>query len=287
MEGLIVKAVSSFYYVFSGNAEYECKARGAFRKSGVSPVVGDRVTFTPRESGKGVIENVLPRKNLLKRPLAANIDKLFIVSAPKTPAPDTLMIDRLCAIAVNCGIKPVPVFNKSDLGDMSAFADIYRSAGFSVYVVSAAEKRDTDLLKAETENCLCVFAGNSGVGKSSLLNAMFDENAAQTGEVSEKLGRGRHTTRHTVLYRYGSSLIADTPGFAAVEFDGHGEMRGRLAECFPDFADYTDKCRFTGCSHTCEPGCAVIAAVEAGEISASRHKSYVTLYEEIKREKKW
>lgn len=287
MEGLLVKAVSSFYYVDSQNALYECKARGAFRNLGISPVVGDRVEFTPTDDTHGVLEAVLPRKNLLKRPLVANIDKLFIVSAFKTPAPDTLMIDRLCAVAVYNGISPVLIFNKSDMGDMSDFVDIYRRTGFSVYIASAREDIGIDKLRAETKGCVCAFAGNSGVGKSSILNSMFSGINAKTGEVSEKLGRGRHTTRHTKLYKFGNSYIVDTPGFAAAGFDNLFETDISLADCFPDFKEYITSCKYSDCSHTCEPGCGLIAAVKGGLVDKNRHQNYVTLFSEVKSAKKW
>ena len=288
MEGLLVRAVSSFYYVSCGDTVYECKARGAFRKENISPVVGDRVEFSILNDDKGVLNAVLPRKNMLQRPLVANIDKLFIVSSFKTPAPDLLMIDRLTAMAVANNIKPVIVFNKSDLGDMSGYAKIYLSAGFSVYIVSVKDGIGLEPLKAETENCICAFAGNSGVGKSSLLNALFKNADAKTGDVSLKLGRGKHTTRHTEIYKFGNTFMVDTPGFAAISFDNIENIdKENLAECFPDFSNYLGTCRYSTCSHTCEPGCGILDAVNRGEIQKTRHESYVSFYNELKQRKKW
>ena len=288
MEGLLVRAVSSFYYVSCGDTVYECKARGAFRKENISPVVGDRVEFSILNDDKGVLNAVLPRKNMLQRPLVANIDKLFIVSSFKTPAPDLLMIDRLTAMAVANNIKPVIVFNKSDLGDMSGYAKIYLSAGFSAYIVSVKDGIGLEPLKAETENCICAFAGNSGVGKSSLLNALFKNAGAKTGDVSLKLGRGKHTTRHTEIYKFGNTFMVDTPGFAAISFDNIENIdKDNLAECFPDFSNYLGTCRYSTCSHTCEPGCGILDAVNRGEIQKTRHESYVSFYNELKQRKKW
>ena len=174
MTGILIKAISGFYYVnFDGNV-YECKARGNFRKAGVSPVVGDTVKFTLTDASHGIVVEINERKNLFNRPLVANIDKLFIVSAYTTPAPDTLMIDRLTALAVYNNIEPIIVFNKADMGSFDEFYNIYTKAGFKTFVVSAKENKGVDLLKNEMRNCVCAFSGNSGVGKSSILNALFD-----------------------------------------------------------------------------------------------------------------
>lgn len=289
MNGIIIKAISGFYYVYSENSVYECKARGSFRKAGVSPVVGDKVEFTLTDSVHGTVESVCERRNLLIRPLVSNIDKLFIVSAYSTPAPDTLMIDRLTAIARYNGIEPIIVFNKSDMGDFDELVRIYKSAGFKTYVVSAKDNIGIIELSEETRGCLCAFAGNSGVGKSSILNVIFPELQLKTGEVSEKLGRGRHTTRHTELYRHNlDGFVADTPGFSSVE-EGllTYDFKLHLAECFRDFSDFTDNCRFTSCSHTCEKGCGLLEAVKEGKVQRSRHNSYVALYEELKGIEQW
>ena len=289
MNGIIIKAISGFYYVDSGEKVYECKARGSFRKAGVSPVVGDKVEISLVDNTHGTIESVCERRNLIIRPLVANIDKLFIVSAYETPAPDTLMIDRLTAIAVYNGIEPIIVFNKCDMGDFSELESIYKAAGFKTYTVSAAENIGVDLLKNEMRDCICAFAGNSGVGKSSILNALFPELSLKTGEVSEKLGRGRHTTRHTELfYHSAGGFVADTPGFSSVE-EGllTYDFKLHLSECFPDFSDYTDGCRFTSCTHTCEKGCSLLDAIKNGDVQESRHKSYVALYNELKDINKW
>ena len=284
MTGILIKAISGFYYVsFDGNV-YECKARGNFRKAGVSPVVGDIVEFSLTDNTHGIVEKICERKNLFNRPLVANVDKLFIVSAYSTPAPDTLMIDRLTALAVYNDIEPIIVFNKADMGSFDEFYGIYSKAGFKTYVVSAKDNVGIDDLKAEMRDSVCAFSGNSGVGKSSILNALFPELQLKTGEVSDKLGRGRHTTRHTELFFVGDgAYVVDTPGFSTIDTNEDlYDFKLSLANCFPDFCEYLGGCKFTSCSHIAEKGCAVVEAVRSGEIQKSRHDSYVALMAELK-----
>ena len=289
MTGILIKAISGFYYVSCDGNVYECKARGNFRKTGVSPVVGDMVTFTLTDNIHGIVEEIKTRKNLFNRPLVANIDKLFIVSAYTTPAPDTLMIDRLTALAVYNNIEPIIIFNKSDMGSFDELEKIYTAAGFKTYIVSAKENIGIDQLKSEMQNCVCAFSGNSGVGKSSILNALFPSLELKTGEVSNKLGRGRHTTRHTELFSVGEgTYVVDTPGFSTVEAtEKLYDFKLSLSNCFSDFSDYIDGCKFTSCSHTTEKGCAVINAVQEGKIQKSRHDSYVALTTELKDVTAW
>lgn len=287
--GVIVKAVSGFYYVVSGDAVFECKARGNFRHTKISPIVGDRVEFVIVHENCGVVEKILPRKNCLSRPVIANIDKLIIVSSFSNPAPDTYLIDRMTAIAVFSGIKPVIVFNKSDMGDFSEYECIYKNAGFDTYVVSANDTKSLLPLKAEFKGSVCAMAGNSGVGKSSILNALFNELNLKTGEVSVALGRGRHTTRHTELFMNSlGGFVADTPGFSSIaQLDNQLEFKRDLSYCFSDFLPYLEKCRFSSCTHICEKGCGVIAAVESGNIEITRHDSYVKLFNELKNVADW
>ncbi len=289
MTGILIKAISGFYYVACDGNVYECKARGNFRKAGVSPVVGDTVEFILTDDKHGIVEQICERKNLLNRPLVANIDKLFIVSAYSTPAPDTLMIDRLTALAVYNDIEPIIVFNKADIGNFDEFYRIYSKAGFKTFVVSAKDNIGIGLLKNEMTGSVCAFSGNSGVGKSSILNALFPELQLKTGEVSDKLGRGRHTTRHTELFFVGDdAYVVDTPGFSSIDTNENlYEFKLSLADCFPDFSDYLDGCKFVSCSHTSEKGCAVIEAVKNGEIQKSRHESYVALAAELKDVTAW
>ena len=214
---------------------------------------------------------------------------MFIVSSYKTPSPDTLLIDRLTAVCVYNNIEPIIIFNKCDMGDFSEIASIYRNSGFKTYVVSAQKQIGIDNLKEEFKEGISAFAGNSGVGKSSIINAVFGDYFLKTGEVSEKLGRGRHTTRHTEIYRHNlGGYIADTPGFSS--FDApitDYNFKLKLSDCFPEFNEYSDKCRFSTCSHTCEKGCAVIAAVNEGLIEPTRHDSYKMLYDNVKDLKEW
>jgi len=291
MTGRIIKAISGFYYVYAedGNV-YECKARGNFRRQGITLLVGDFAEITLSDSSYGVVEEIKPRKNELYRPLIANIDKLFIVSSYSTPSPDLLMIDRLTALAVYHNIEPIIVFNKSDMGDFEEYLKIYKKTGFKVYAVSATERVGVDPLFNELKNCVSAFSGNSGVGKSSLLNAFFGETLnLQTGDVSEKLGRGRHTTRHTELYphKYGG-FVADTPGFSSNENEKKDyNFKEHLTECFPDLKRFSTECKFTSCTHTCEKGCGVLDAVKSKKIAKSRHESYSAIFKELKDLKEW
>lgn len=287
--GIIIKAVSGFYYVETGNGLFECKARGNFRKIGESPLVGDKVEIIDLSGNKGVIEKICERKNFLSRPPIANIDKMFIVSSYTTPAPSTLVIDTMCAIAEDKDIEPIIVFNKCDMGDFSEYAALYKNAGFKVYIISAKNGAGIDELKTELCDSMSVFAGNTGVGKSSLLNALFPNLVLKTGDVSQKLGRGRHTTRHVELYKVADgSYVADTPGFSSLEIEQSDILyKENLQFAFREFADYIGQCKFTGCSHTGEKGCAVYKACTEGKIDESRYNNYKTLYSELAKRKDW
>lgn len=289
MEGIIIKSLSGFYYVSSKNKTYECKARGSFRKSGISPLVGDRVEFEKTDESKGIIDKILPRKNCISRPPVANIDKLFIVSSYSSPQPSALVIDKMTVIAEFNNIKPIIVFNKSDMGDFAPWQKIYKNAGFKTFVVSAEDGEGIEELARELKDSVSAFTGNSGVGKSSILNRFLGEGVISTGEVSEKLGRGRHTTRHTEFYALPfGGFVADTPGFSALELTALSyELKENLIYCFKDFENYYDGCKFSSCTHTREKGCAVLAAVEKGEIEKSRHNSYLEFFEELKDLKPW
>ena len=289
MKGLILKAISGFYYVYAQDKTFECKARGNFRNKGESPLVGDTVEFTVQGEDKGVIESIEERKNSLIRPAVANIDKLFIVSSFVTPAPNTLIIDRLTAICAFYSITPIIVFNKCDLGDFSSFKEIYQKSGFKTLIVSAQTGEGIDELKTELKGCISAFTGNSGVGKSSLLNVIFPNLNLQTGEVSDKLGRGRHTTRHTELFAHQfDGYVADTPGFSSLDTQYFSiEFKERLAECFPDFSDFICNCQFADCAHIGEKGCGVAKAVCDGKLAVSRYESYGAIYDELKDLKSW
>ncbi len=289
MKGLILKAISGFYYVLADGKTFECKARGNFRNKGESPLVGDSVEIAVQSGDKGVIESIYERKNSLIRPAVANIDKLFIVSSYVTPAPNTLIIDRLTAICAFYSITPIIVFNKCDLGDFTSFKEIYNNSGFKTLVVSAQTGEGIDELKNELEGCISAFTGNSGVGKSSLLNVIFPKLNLQTGEVSDKLGRGRHTTRHTELFAHEfNGYVADTPGFSSLDTLYFSiEFKERLIDCFPDFSNFVCDCQFADCAHIGEKGCGVAKAVNEGKLEVSRYQSYTAIYNELKDLKSW
>ncbi len=285
IKGIITKALSGFYYVSDGESIYETRARGIMRKNGVTPLVGDNAVIQ-FESGAAVLDQIVDRKNAMVRPTVANVDKLYIISSFSSPAPNTLIIDKLIGQCESKGIEPVIVFNKCDMGSFEEYEDIYRNAGFQVYSVSCLTGEGIEELKASFGKGISVLTGNSGVGKSSLINAMFDEYELKTGEISTKLGRGKHTTRHCELFSNGNGgFIADTPGFATVESER--VSKDKVAASFREFVDYIDDCRFTTCSHTCEKGCAVIAAVNAGKISKSRHDSYCAIYKDCSAINEW
>ncbi len=304
--GIIIKGVGGLYEVKCGNETHFCSARGKFRKNEISPLPGDLVSITPVEQSgqqkKGVIQadsvitGIKPRINEFIRPKLANLTHLFILSSTASPVPSLIVIDKLCAVCAHKNVKPVLIFTKSDLADASEYAAIYRHAGFDVFVVSNETGEGVKDVKAflqtitAEKQCLIAFAGNSGVGKSSLLNGIFPQLELTTGEISQKLGRGRHTTRTAQLYPMWEtdSYIVDTPGFGAMETDRYELIRKEeLADCFPEFAPYTDDCYFTGCSHTVEKGCAVLAARKEGKIEPTRHESYCTMYAQAKEIKEW
>ena len=288
-EGRIQKALSGFYYVNTGAEVLTCRARGKFRKEGVSPLVGDRVEVRELGSGEGVVEAVLPRKNAFARPAVANIDQLVVIASGAIPKTDPFLIDRVASIAALKGCGVVVVLNKCDLDGADELYRIYSGAGFPTLRVSAETGEGIEDLKPLIAGKLSAFTGNSGVGKSSILNALDPAFHIQVGDVSQALGRGRHTTRHVELFRLACGAdVVDSPGFSSFETDELNlELKHRLPETFVEFRPYLDRCRFVGCSHTKETGCAVLEAVGAGEIQRSRHASYVRLYEELKPLQEW
>lgn len=288
MEGTIIKALSGFYYVISGSEIYECRARGKFRLDGMSPMVGDKVSFDP-DGSKGYVTAVHERKNFFIRPAVANIDALVFIAANTNPVTDPFLIDRVSVITEEAGCELIVCINKTDIDPADELNAIYSAAGFETHRVSAASGEGISELKAALAGKICAFTGNSGVGKSSILNAMLPGLSLQVGEVSEKLGRGRHTTRHVELFDAGSNTyIADTPGFASFEIEMmHTIDKSELQYNFRDFKKYIGSCRFNDCAHLKEPGCAVTDAVKAGEIQKSRYDSYVRLYELAAKNKFW
>ncbi|MGN0628140.1 MAG: ribosome small subunit-dependent GTPase A [Oscillospiraceae bacterium] len=288
-EGLIIKATGGFYYVKSGETVYECRARGIFRKEETSPLVGDRVTVAVLPDEKGYINSIHERKNSLVRPPLANLDQLVMVISVAEPAPNLLVMDKLIAVAEWQEVEPVIVFTKTDLANPSPYSEIYRKAGFRVYEVCAPEHEGTEAVLKMLSGKISAFCGNSGAGKSSLLNDIFPGLGLSTAEISKKLGRGRHTTRHTELFELPrGGFVADTPGFSAIEMERVGVIRkDSLQYCFREFEPYLLECKFTGCSHVSEKGCAVLEAVKEGMIPESRHRNYCAMYEEAKQLKEW
>ena len=288
--GRIGKALSGFYYVeMEDGGTLTCRARGKFRKEGLSPLVGDWVEIRETEPGCGMVWEIEPRRNAFARPAVANIDQMVVVVSAAVPVTDPFLIDRVTAIAAlkNCDV--VVCVNKCDLTPGDDLAAIYQQAGFPVLQVSAETGNGIPELCQTLAGKLSAFTGNSGVGKSSILNAVEPGFSLRVAEISEKLGRGRHTTRHVELYRLscGGSVI-DTPGFSSFEETELGlELKERLPETFIEFRPYLDQCRFVGCSHTREKGCAVLAAVRSGQIPRSRHESYLRLYNELKDLRSW
>lgn len=286
--GLIVRLTGGFYYVDCDGEILECKARGVFRNRGESPVVGDRVTVSLKSDGYHSLEGILPRNNFLVRPPLANLDALVIVISTVEPLPNTLVIDKLTAAAVSLGTKPVIVFSKTDLKECDELISVYRKAGFLTFAYSDGDSGSVSAIREALSGKLVAFIGNSGVGKSTLINNLYPELELKTGEISQKLGRGRHTTRTVELFKTENGYIADTPGFSTVDLERYQLVqKEQLMNCFPEFEDYLGECRFTSCMHTCEKGCAIIEAVERGDISRSRHESYVEMYNEIKDIKPW
>ena len=288
-EGRIQKALSGFYYVDTGTEVLTCRARGKFRKDGISPLVGDRVEVRELGNGEGFVEAILSRKNAFTRPAVANIDQLVVIASGAIPKTDPYLIDRVAAIAALKGCEVIILLNKCDLDSADNLYEIYRAAGFQTLRVSAQTGEGLKELIPLIAGKLSAFTGNSGVGKSSILNALDPEFQLRVGEVSNALGRGRHTTRHVELFHLACGAeVMDSPGFSSFETDELNlELKHRLPETFREFQPYLDNCRFVGCSHTKEKGCAVLEAVRRGDIQKSRHASYLRLHEELKPLKDW
>ena len=287
-EGRIVRSLSGFYDVRTPGGLITCRARGILRKEGNSPLTGDLVEISV-EKGKGMVEKILPRKNHFIRPAVANVDALVVFAANVNPVTEPFLIDRVAAIAGDQNVDVYLCVNKCDLDPAIDLVRIYEHAGFPVIRTSAETGEGVAELRALLTGKLTAFTGNSGVGKSSILNRLAPELKLETGEVSEKLGRGRHTTRHVELFPLGeNTYVADTPGFSSFDTDQMELiLKENLQYAFPDFGRFLGKCRFDDCSHRKEPDCAVRSAVEAGEIEKSRYDSYLKLYEKSSQIKAW
>ena len=290
MTGTIIKALSGFYYVDVG-AEQEpitCRGRGKLRHQKITPLVGDHVAITVTEDGTGMVDEVLPRSNQFQRPMVANMDQLVILASGAIPVTDPFLIDRMVSLAEYKGCQPIICFNKCDLEPATQLVELYQRAGFQSFAISAQTGEGLEQLLGVLDGKISAFTGNSGVGKSSVLNALCPQFGLKVGQVSEKLGRGRHTTRHVELFRVGGGLVADTPGFSAFDVEQMELIpKEELANTFWEFRPYLEQCRFVGCAHVKERGCAVREAVDNGAIAPSRYQSYVRLYDQVKSRPQW
>ena len=288
-EGIIIKALSGFYYVAGTEGIISCKAKGKFRYDGMSPLVGDRVEYQLSADGSGTVKSILPRKNSFIRPAVANIDTMVFIASCSKPVTDPYLIDRVAVIAENSCCEFVVCINKTDLESADELYKIYNGSGFKCFRTSALNSEGIEELREALRGRVSAFTGNSGVGKSSILNALIPGIDIETGEISDRLGRGKHTTRHVELYPMDdSSFIADTPGFASFDLQMVDDISyEQLPDCFPEFGDYIGHCRFNDCRHISEPDCAIRGAVESGRIFRSRYDSYVKLYDIVFNHKTW
>ena len=285
MTNYITKGIGGFYYVKTETGIVECRARGIFRKRGITPVAGDQVVLS---ADRTTIDEILPRKNVFIRPPVANLDVLFIVASTTQPVPSTLILDELTAAAVYKDVQPVIVITKADLAAADALEKAYADSTIPLIRLDYDTGEGLDQIRARIAGNLCAFCGNSGVGKSTLLNALLPAAARETSAISQKLGRGRHTTREVTIFEAYGGRIADTPGFASLEANRAGFIpKENLEHAFPEFGPYLGQCQFTGCSHRSEKGCAVRAALAEGKLSQTRYDSYCAMYDEVKDVKDW
>lgn len=283
-KGIIMKAVGGLYFVKTPAGISECKARGVFRIQNISPCAGDIVII----SDDNVITDIEPRRNVIIRPPLANLDVLIFVVSTCEPSPNYEVIDKFIAVSEYKGIEPVIAITKTDLEKSSEIKEIYEKAGIQVVVIDYRNDNCCDEIRSIISGKLCAFTGNSGVGKSTLLNKLDPTLDLETNAISKKLGRGKHTTRQVELYETAGGYIADTPGFSTFETNRYDIIKKEdLDKCFREFNDYLGKCKFQDCSHTRENNCAVKDAVEAGKIPKSRYMCYVSMYEQAKNIKSW
>lgn len=286
-EKVILKSIGGFYYVKSGDEVIECKAKGKFRNLSLSPVAGD-IVDTEFDGSTNVITKIYPRKNKFIRPPFANLDLLVLVISTIDPAPNYLVIDKMCAIAENKDVQVIMVITKTDMAEYENIRSVYAKAGFKVFYTGADDDGQLEEIRREMQGKLCVFSGNSGVGKSTLLNKLFPHLSLETGITSKKLGRGKHTTRRVEIFETDGCMVADTPGFSSVELvDDNFISKDDLQYAFVEFAPYLGSCKFADCRHINEIGCAVKGAVDGGEIPQSRYESYKALYDRQKNIKEW
>ena len=292
MQGKIIKGIAGFYYIYAedGNV-YECKAKGIFRKDNFKPLVGDNVEITVlnEEEKEGSVTSILPRRNSLIRPAVANVDQAFLIFAMENPKPNFLLLDRFLIMMKQQEIPAVICFNKKDVGEneeMEKLYEIYTGCGYRVVLSSTYEGEGMDEIHEILKGKTTVVAGPSGVGKSSITNCMQGEVQMETGEISKKLKRGKHTTRHSqVIPVEKNTFLVDTPGFSSLYLTDMKEEE--LRDYFPEFVMYEPQCRFQGCMHIHEPGCAVKKALSEGKISQQRYDNYLALYEELKEKRRY
>ncbi|MFB1049618.1 ribosome small subunit-dependent GTPase A [Paraliobacillus sp. JSM ZJ581] len=288
-DGKIMKALSGFYYVKTERGLYQCRGRGLFRKKKLTPLVGDNVNFDIQEDNEGYITAIKERRNELKRPAVANIDQAIIVVSAKEPDFSTLLLDRFLVLVEANDIRPIIFISKIDklidteLAEIQSYQSIYQKIGYQVELISAQENKEYDQLSNYFANKISVIAGQSGVGKSSLLNRLNPTLEIDTNEISTSLGRGKHTTRHVELVEIYNGLVADTPGFSSLEFDTLDLQS--LPVCFPEITKRQHDCKFRGCMHVNEPKCAVKQAVDVNEIALFRYEHYLQFYQEIQSRK--
>lgn len=288
-KGIIVKGIGGFYYVDSGGVITECKARGHFRNKKLSPCVGDRVVFTVGQDGKGSIDEICERSNIFVRPPVCNIDEMIIVASVSNPSPDLTFIDKMLVIAEYSGVGVKICFNKFDLddGNVNEIVNMYRNAGYVAFTASTVDNIGIEIIRNSLRDKITAFSGFSGVGKSSLLNAVTKSYIMPTGEVSERLRRGKHTTRHVELISYGGGYIVDTPGFSMLDFPSE-ITKETLKQYFKEFDSFEPECRFRGCNHMGAASvCRVCKAAENGEISLSRYNNYKSFYAALSQRKEW
>lgn len=286
LEGIITKGIGGFYYVEAANAIYECKARGIFRKNRITPLVGDKVSITINENAENTIDKIYERKNYLNRPPVSNIDNLIIVISTVEPKPNFLVADRIIANAEYKSIEPIIAISKGDIASTSTVKEVYAKSG--IKVISLDENGSTEQIASLMENKLTAFTGNSGVGKTTLLNKLDSNLNLSTAPISQKLGRGRHTTRQAELFKVCGGFVVDTPGFSSFELEKDELIKkDDLAYCFREFREYLGLCKFTSCSHTTDKGCKICEAVENGIINKTRHDDYISLYKAASEIKEW
>ena len=291
MQGKIVKGIAGFYYVNVDGVRYECKAKGVFRKDRQKPLVGDDVILDVLDEEKklGSVTKLLPRKSELIRPAVANVDQGMVIFAMTSPAPNLNLLDRFLVMMDRQKLPCLICFNKVDLDDgtlMEKYKAVYEKSGNPLLFISAKQDMGLDRLREYLEGKTTTVAGPSGVGKSSLINKLLGEAAMETGGLSAKIDRGKHTTRHSELLQIDqNSFIFDTPGFSSLEI--MDVEKEELSSCYAEFIPYEKECRFGGCSHVTEPVCGIRSAVERGEISRIRYENYCQLYQELKGRKKY